>query len=153
MFRPSGSSVLFLVLMAGACSPSTDASSSPDVTVLVSNESCHPKSCSPIHVYAFPENQPRTPGGFWALDLGVVNGHTACLTLPASSTFTIAGPADTTRILWTTGDPVSLGAIQESAAVWEAGPTTANFVPGGASGWKVSLPGGARPAPDGKCTG
>src|SRR5689334_3365119 len=83
----------FLFLAASSCSSSGDplasviAHSPAAPTVLVTNGTCVDAHCDSLRVLAFPSNQPRTPAGFWSLDLGVLADRQGCFTLPPSATF------------------------------------------------------------------
>src|SRR5206468_9894873 len=94
-----------LILLAG-CS----GANGPELPsrLLVTNTTCAAGPCGTFEVLAFPENQPRTPGGMWSLDLGAVTGASACLTIPAAATFTItdAGTGVKTVMRWTTAQRV-----------------------------------------------
>jgi hypothetical protein len=117
------------------------------VTLEVKNATCDPGPCQAIRVLAFPQKQPLTPGGMWSLDLGVVSGPIACITLPPSASFNVTdtGSGAVTVTTWTTGDPLSLAPWPASQPRFTASPTTASFVPGNASSWSVALPGSAAP--------
>ena len=139
------SALRFLLLTALACSSSVEPRS--NVRLLVTNGTCGSSSCSPLQVLAFPSNQPRTPGGLWSIDLGLITAPSACLTLPSSATFRVIGVSndgtkgDTTTFAWTTAVPLSLGAQPPSASRIFAAPTTSSFVPATAPGWSATLPG------------
>ncbi len=124
------------------------------VTLRVTNAACLMGSCEPLHVLAFPHQQPITPGGPWSLDLGVLASPEACLTFPPSATFRIweVGSTDTTKITWTSGDPVSLGTLGPTDFRFAAGPSTSEFVPASAAGWFIVLPGGTQASPAPRCT-
>src|SRR4051812_30391083 len=103
--------VLFAAL---ACNSSTvDSAATGAVTIKVTNTTCASDSCAPLHILAFPDKQPITPGGYWSLDLGVVSTRSACLTLPDHAEFTVSGPSASDKVTytWTSADAVSLGAI------------------------------------------
>ena len=115
-----------------------------------------PGPCTSQEVLAFPTNQPNTPGGFWSLDLGTMSAPQLCITIPASATFRVIGlnadgSADTTKFIWTTELPVTLGVQGPSASRIMASPSTSEFVPATASGWSITLPGGSRVVPAATC--
>jgi hypothetical protein len=132
----------FLPLIALACSSTVEPHSG--ITLLVTNGTCGAGSCSPLEILGFPDNQPGTPGGLWSIDLGLVTGSAACVTLPLSAKFLVIGGADTTTYLWTTARPLSLGAQSPSASRIFASPSTSSFVPAAAAGWRATLPGAAQ---------
>lgn len=123
------------------------------LTLLVTNATCSGGACSVLRVLGFPTNGPNTPGGPWALDLGRVTGSSACLVLPPSATFqVVAEPSgDTKTYTWTTGDPISVGAVPPSASLMQWGPSTAAFVPNSAPAWSVTLPGSTDVSPGRVC--
>jgi hypothetical protein len=93
----------------------------PLPTLRVTNGTCGGGHCDSIAVLAFPDNQPRTPGGYWSVLLGTVTGSAACFTLPPSATFTVSGPSSTTVFTWTPAiritvaglpGPISIGASE-----------------------------------------
>ena len=129
-----------LPLIALACSSLAPRAG---VTLLVTNGTCSAGSCSPLEILGFPDNQPRTPGGLWSVDLGPLTGPAACVTFPLSAKFLVIGGADTTTYLWTTALPLSLGAQPPSASRILASPSTSSFVPATAAGWSATLPGPA----------
>ena len=142
----------FLFLAASACSSSGDplasviAHSPAAVTVLVTNGTCADAHCDSLRVLAFPSNQPRTPAGFWSLDLGVLAGRQGCFTLPPSATFRVIGvnpdsSRDTTTFDWTPARAVSLGSQAPSDSRFWASPSTIEFQPDHATGWRITLPG------------
>jgi hypothetical protein len=119
----------------------------------VTNTTCATGPCASFEVLAFPQNQPRTPAGSWSLDLGAVTGPSACLTIPASATFTImdAGTGDKTVVRWTTEQRVSIGLITASQSRLQASPSTGTCVAARAVAWKVALPGNTTPVPGRGC--
>jgi hypothetical protein len=121
----------------------------PLPTLRVTNSTCAAGHCDSIAVLAFPDNQPRTPGGNWSILLGIVTGPEACFTLPPSATFTVSGPNSTTAITWTPAIPVSLGLVPAEGRLF-ADPSTPEFVAGGGAAWHVTLPGN-QVAPDAAC--
>lgn len=128
-----------------------------DITLLVVNGTCRTGRCDPLTVLGFPGNQPQTPGGFWTLDLGMVAGPSACLTLPPSAAFRVIGvaddgTADTTTYTWTIADPLSLAAEAAFSSFFPTSPTTSAFVPASAAGWKITLPDAPKATPAGSCT-
>ena len=125
------------------------------VTIKVTNTTCISDSCAPIHVLAFPDKQPLTPGGMWSLDLGIVSTRTACLTLPDHAEFTVSGPSPSDKVVytWTSADRVSLGAISTSESRIQAHPSTDSFVPTESKGWEITMPAGARVTASGECAG
>ena len=143
-----------VVLGSLSCSPSVEPRNG--VTVLVTNGTCVVGSCSSQEILAFPSNQPNTPGGSWSLDLGTMTGSDLCVTIPATATFRIIGvnadgSADTTKLIWTTGMALTLGAQPPSASRVFATPSTARFVPATAAGWGITLPGGSQVVPGSVC--
>jgi hypothetical protein len=145
----------FGLLVAMSCS--TGLEPRAGVTLLVTNATCQAGQCESVRVLGFPANQPSTPGGFWSLDLGVVAGSEACLTLPPSAVFRVIGQhtdgtADTTSFTWTTAKSISLGALPPSGSRIQAGPSTPGFVPARASGWRTTLPGEAQPTQTTACS-
>ena len=58
------------LLIAGAPACSVFDEAPRPVSLLVTNATCNPGPCTAIRVLAFPDDQPRTPGGLWSLDLG-----------------------------------------------------------------------------------
>ena len=132
----------FLPVFALACSSTVAPRSG--ITLLVTNGTCNAGSCAPLEILGFPDNQPRTPGGLWSIDLGPLTERAACVTLPLSARFLVIGGADTTTFLWTTALPLSLGAQPPSVSRIFASPSTGSFVPAAAAGWRVTLPGAAQ---------
>jgi hypothetical protein len=135
-----------------ACSSSASSPSGADpqpVTLFVSNTTCDPGPCTEIQVLAFPDNGPSTPNGGWAISLGLVSTPTACLTIPATASFSVIGaaqagaPYDTTTYEWTTADSVAIGAHAPPANGLNTGPSSGAFVPAKASAWAIALPGGS----------
>ena len=116
-----------LMLAALSCSSSLEPRS--NVTLLVTNGSCDPGPCSVQEVLAFPSNQPKTPGGFWSVDLGTMSGPRLCVTIPISATFVVSGPGETTKFVWNTAKPVALGVQPPSVSRILASPSTSEFVP------------------------
>jgi hypothetical protein len=123
------------------------------VKLLVSNSSCTSGTCATFEVLAFPENQPVTPAGNWSIDLGTITSERACLIIPASAQFTLvnAGTGARTVFTWTTSKAVSLGLIPVDGSRFMASPSTGNFIPARAVGWRVTLPGSSLPAPAVPC--
>lgn len=146
--RGALSSILVAFL---ACSSTAEPHTG--VTLHVTNAPCLLGACSPVHVLAFPQKQPLTPGGLWSIDLGLLTAPGACLTFPPSATFRIweVGSTDTTKITWTPADSVELGALGPEESRFTALPSTSEFVPASASGWFVTLPGGTRASPGPRC--
>jgi hypothetical protein len=138
-------------LLAVACS--TEPKRVPP-TLLVTNASCLLGSCVPMHVLAFPQNQPATPGGLWSIDLGLLATPGVCLTFPPADTFRIweQGSSDTTKITWTPADSLELGSLGLQGDRFTVLPSTSEFVPASAAGWTVSMPGGTRASPAPPCT-
>lgn len=141
-----------VAFLASACS--STLAPRDDVKLLVTNRSCDTGPCTPLRVLGFPRDQPNTPGGFWSIDLGVVTGPTACLTLPASREFTVTEvPSGKTTVhRWTTADGLSLGAQPSSASPLFATPSTSEFIPTSRPAWKVTFPGSAEAAPSAACS-
>lgn len=143
---------MLLLLASIACQSAVEPLA--NVTLLVTNTSCDPGPCQTIHVLAFPDNAPTTPGGAWSIDLGAVTAATACLVIPATARFSITngstGAVEVTT--WTTGDSLSLAPWPTSDNRFTATPTTASFLPGNASSWSVSLPGTSAPTAAKGCT-
>lgn len=149
-------SLLLLLLLTLSCSSTGPGSSGtlPTATLLVTNATCTAGQCAPLQVLGFPSNQPHTPGGFWSLDLGLVTGASACLTLPASGAFRVvdASTGRTTTYTWTVGDPLALSGEPAPADRIHAGPDTGPFVPVNAPGWSIVLPGGTVVSAAAACT-
>ncbi|MEZ4456827.1 MAG: hypothetical protein R2882_09805 [Gemmatimonadales bacterium] len=130
------------IATAGCQAPAAPAE---PATLLVTNATCLQGTCQPIEVRAFPSNQPQTPGGFWAVELGSVVGEQACLTIPATAEFLIVAVAgnerDTTVIEWNTSMAMALGSNPAGPVlIPDIRPSTESFVPSGAGGWRVTLP-------------
>lgn len=123
------------------------------VTLLVANGTCDAGECSTLQVRGFPADQPHTPGGLWSIELGTVTAASACLTLPATASFRVtdAGTGETRTYSWSGDDALTLGAGDPDAGALQATPSTVAFVPASASGWSVTLPGGAAPSPAAAC--
>jgi hypothetical protein len=119
--------------------------------LLVTNTTCASGPCATLDVLAFPSvpDQPITPAGPWSLDLGTVTGESACLTIPASATFTVtdAGTGAKTVTRWTTANRLSIGLVTPGQTRFQSGPSTGTFVPARAAAWRVDLPGTATPVP------
>lgn len=142
--------VPMLTLAALSCSSSLEPRS--NITLLVSNGTCAPGPCSAQEVFAFPSNQPNTPGGEWLIDLGTMTGPQLCVTIPISSTFTVSGPGETTTFDWNTAKPMALGAQPPAMSRFEASPSTSEFVPARGAGWSITLPGGTQAVQVPACT-
>jgi len=140
-----------LLLAFLACSTPTEPAAG--ITLLVTNGTCRFDVCDTVRVLGFPAGQPLTPGGYWSLDLGLVAGPSACLTLPPSAEFHVidASNADTTTVTWTTSDSLSLGSQPAGAPLLFATPSMTGFVPERAEGWRVTLPGGPGVVPASAC--
>ena len=142
------------VLAGLACSSTLDPRSG--ITLLATNSTCLTGRCDSLEVLAFPSNQPRTPGGFWSVDLGLLTTPEACFTLPPSATFRVIGvnadgSRDTTTFTWTSAEPLSLGVQAPSGFRTQASPTTIAFVPANAAGWSITFPTGSRASPSPAC--
>ena len=139
-----------LSILAGSCAALTEPRA---VKLVVTNTTCGPNGCGAFYVLAFPENQPKTPRGFWSVDLGEVTTASACLTIPATATFKIvdAGTGATTTITWTTRKKVSIGASLVGQSSIQASPSTGTFIPAAQPGWRAALPGNATPIIDAPC--
>jgi hypothetical protein len=139
--------LVFAVAGLVACSSVEPRS---DISVRVWNGDCvYGGRCGPLHILAFPDSGPTTPAGNWNVDLGVVAGPTACLTIPPSSTFTIiggngTGGVDTLVWVWTPAKPVSLGVWPEGSSRFQAAPDTPVFVAATSRGWDLTVWGGVR---------
>jgi|KBSSwiStaDraftv2_1062776.scaffolds.fasta_scaffold64599_6 hypothetical protein len=142
----------FLPLAVLACSSTLEPRE--NVTLLVTNETCETGTCSPLRILGFPDNQPATPGGFWSIELGVLTGPSACLTLPASREFhvTEVPGGKTTTYRWTSANGLSLGAQPASESQLLARPSTAEFIPASMEAWSVTLPGDGDASPAVVCT-
>lgn len=144
------------LLIAVACSQAVEPRSG--VTLLVTNATCHEGQCDTLRVLGFPSNQPRTPGGMWSLDLGLISTPQACLTLPPSAAFQVIGvrndgTRDTTTFTWTTSQALSLGTEPPPpASRFQASPSTSEFVPASAAGWGITIPGGSQASARSPCT-
>jgi len=143
---------LFLapLLLALACSSTTEPQG--PVTLFVVNTTCDPGPCAALSVRGFPEEQPLTPGGLWSIEVGTVAAPFACFTLPPSGEFHVSGGGTTTTYTWTLADPIALGTVAAGASALMATPSTGEFVPASAAGWRVTLPGGTTVTPDVACT-
>jgi len=153
MTRRRRSKILpFLPFAALACSSTLEPRE--NVTLLVTNETCDTGTCSPLRILGFPDNQPATPGGFWSIELGVLTGASACLTLPATREFRVTEvpSGKTTTYRWTSADGLALGAQPVSEPQLLASPSTAEFVPASMEAWAVTLPGTGVASPHALCT-
>lgn len=153
------SRLTLLLLLAApwllACSRTT--APRPPVAIQVINATCDSGPCAPLHVVGFPADQPRTPNGYWQLNLGTDSASTFCLTLPSSGTFrVIAGGVgtspDTTTFGWSVEDSLWLGTVASGTSSFQATPTTGGFVPATSPGWSVTLPGGTAVTSAPPCT-
>ncbi len=146
------SRTLVLIGSALACSSTATPPIGVVVRMVVVNSTCSSGPCVPLRVLGFPQNQPRTPGGLWSLDLGTVT-TSACLIIPPTATFRVtdAGSGATTTYTWTSADSLSLAALPSSASVLQATPTTGGFVPMSSAAWRVSLPSASLPTPIDAC--
>jgi hypothetical protein len=140
-----------------ACTSTTDVDESgPLPSILLTNGTCSSGTCTPLEIRAFPSNQPRTPGGYWSIELGTVSQEYACLKLHRADTFRVIGQRvnarpDTTYFIWKVGDTISLGMLEPGASALLARPETEPFVPKGGSGWSVILPGDKTVSPAEVC--
>lgn len=112
--------------------------------------------CGPLHILAFPDTGPVTPGGLWRVDLGVAAGPTACLTIPSSSSFALsggngAGGVGTVVTTWTPATPMALGVLPEGSNPFQAAPDTPAFIAATSRGWDLTLWGGVRLSAGGPC--
>lgn len=154
MPQPAHFLVSASLLLLAACSSSVEPRS--DITLLITNGTCMPGPCSSQEVLAFPSNQPNTPGGSWSLDLGTMSAPRLCITIPASATFSVTslnadGSADTTKFIWSTELPVTLGVQTPATSRILASPSTSRFVPATAAGWSITLPGSSQVVPASTC--
>jgi hypothetical protein len=129
----------------------------PCVTLLVNNAKCLASPCDSLEVFAYPSDQPDTPGGLWTLDLGVMTTPRACFVLPTSAHFYVIGesytaPPDTSVTTWTTRIPLSLAAGPPSAGFFEPNPSTQAFIPANAAGWSITFPTDRAALPGASCT-
>jgi len=147
-----GTAVTALLPALLSCSSPSEPVSG--ITLLVTNGTCRFGLCDTVRALGFPEHQPLTPAGYWSIDLGLVAGPSACLTLPPSAEFhVIAMPeADTTTFTWTGDDSLSLGGQLAGTPILWAAPSTTAFVPASAQGWSVTLPGGSAAFPVHGCS-
>ena len=135
-------------IAAIACSGAESAvAPRPDVTLSVTNETCHSGVCDSLVVLAFPDVRAVTPGGLWHLYLGTVTTPQACYTIPTTAKFLVIavaenGSADTTTYRWSDVQSMSIGALAPDVPGFAAGPTTASFVPAAHAGWTLSVPSG-----------
>jgi len=115
-------------------------------TVLVVNATCQPGPCVSFELRAFIPKfavPGQLPTGW--LDIGQVNTASACLKLPAADTLTVIGhdstgaAVDTTRMVWTVQDPLTL--IAATSPMTALG-TSAEFTPASSAGWSVTFPSG-----------
>jgi hypothetical protein len=147
--------VTLVVLASWACSSAVEPRS--DITLLVTNATCLNGRCDSLKVLGFPGNQPRTPGGFWSINLGLVTTPQACFTFPSSATFRVIGvntdgTRDTTTFIWTSADELSLGVQPPAASPIQASPSTTVFVPAIAAGWSITFPAGSPLTTSSACT-
>lgn len=132
-----------LLVAAVACSSSV--APRPDVTLLVTNETCASGTCGSLDVLLFPRSQPNTPGGLWHLNLGAMTTAQTCFTLPASAKFLIIGDnadgsSDTSTVAWSNAQAIRLGTWPSHTPSFQALPSTEVFVPAASAGWSISLP-------------
>ena len=144
-----------ILFVTFSCSSSVEPRSG--VTLLVTNGTCQGGHCDSLRVLGFPSNQPNTPGGLWSLDLGLITASQACFTLPSTAVFYVFGVrgdgrTDTTTFTWTSAKSLSLGAQPPSSSQLHANPSTTAFVPAGAAGWQIIVPGGSQAIPSSVCT-
>ena len=151
LIRPMGLVVLAASALTAGCTSFTEPAR--PVTLLVTNTTCTPGPCVPLRILAFPDNQPRTPGGLWRIELGVVSTASACVTIPASAEFRVTGPPEGTTVWhWSTRNGVSLGGLLPGEFGPMAVPSTSSFVPMSESGWSVTLPDGKHAAEATACS-
>lgn len=129
------------------------------VTLRVERDGCFSDSCMPFDVIAFPKAQPSTPGGGWGFVLGTLSGPSGCFIFPPAKAFTVStiGVADAvvevdTAARWFVGDPLTVGFSPAAGVGRGARPVSAEFTPGKASGWRISLPSGTGLVQDAPCT-
>jgi len=126
---------------------------SAKVPLLVTNATCITGTCQPVRVLAFPQNQPRTPGGLWSIELGTLSTASACFAIPPESKFLIvdATTHDTVVVRWTSRDSLALGTLAPGEPSLPAQPSTGYFVPQHKRGWSIALPGKLNPHPARPC--
>ncbi len=119
---------------------------------IMNNPTCAAGACRTLEVRAFvwAFQVPQPPWG-WRV-LGEMPGGTACLAFPASWTFRVIGPADTTIFTWTPNSASGIYVVVVDSALFHAGTVepsstilglTRTFVPGTASGWQATFSGSA----------
>jgi len=144
-------------LMGSALSCSSPEQPRAGVTLLVTNATCAPGPCTAQRVFLYPGNQPLTPGGMWAVDLGLMTGAEMCATIPTSAKFLLIqvnenGTADTTTITWTNLRAAELGSVDTTTPFFAALPSTSEFVAASSAGWSVTLPSGTQAVAAKACT-
>src|SRR5690349_19692356 len=99
---------LLLPILAWYSSPIGPPRSVP---LMVTNTTCTPGPCQAIRILAFPQHQPRTPAGWWSLDLGTVTTPSACVRIPPTAHFTINDVSNGTSVVvpWTSRESLALG--------------------------------------------
>lgn len=151
--RPLRTVVLAALVPLLGCSIFESTDGSP--TLLVHNTTCDPGPCVPLVVYAFPEDQPQTPGGPWTIEVGWAFEAFTCLELPSKKDFRVQN-ADTgvitTVSTWTLGDPLAIGSKFAYESSFAKAPSTATFRPSTSGGWRVTLPDGGAVLEDAACT-
>jgi hypothetical protein len=124
----------------------------PQITLLVANSTCSAGRCDSVRVRMFPESTLHTPAGPWSLDLGLVTGSEACLTIKPFATFYVHAGSSVSMDLWNGTRAMSLGGFEPSLAWNFAIASTPDIVPNSAQGWRVSLPGSGAPVPAEACS-
>ena len=140
-------SVLFaaagLLAVLGACSSNTQPTTQTTLRVL--NNTCAAGTCATVYVVAFPDKQPRTPGGPWRLNLGTVDGVSACLEIPPAASFTVTEEPGGGQVVtrWSIEDSLQLGLTTTPPNLMSS-PTTSSFRPASSPGWTIDYPSSTR---------
>ena len=121
----------------------------PVVMLQVTNGTCGVAGCDSLVIVGFPVRQPGTPGGLWGITLGSVTTAQGCLRMMDAANFFVNGKAATS---WSSTDAIALAAYAPKSAHWPQAPTTAPFVPAGASGWSIAFPDGTVVTAGAACT-
>lgn len=140
-------SVLFatagFLAVLGACSSNTEPTTQTTLRVL--NTTCAAGTCAAVYVVAFPNKQPRTPGGLWRLTLGTVAGVSGGLEIPPVATFTVTEEPGGRQVVtrWSITDSLQLGLTTTPPNLMSS-PTTPSFRPASSPGWTIDYPSSTR---------